>query len=196
MKKYLIIVLSLLTLGGCASTNSPSAVRPASEAVINVQNLACEECKPLQEKHFSTLINIANKAPFVMKVQSLGFLKHKDKTYISIELVGQTYNTIQTTTTTRLSNEFFNKYKSASELLLSDLFSDDIDGVRVLLGCTSYNFVSDKYGFNRQGENLELFTDKNIINKFLLGDITAQNLLDNSIVYINGQRIDFKLQMM
>ncbi|WP_018404303.1 hypothetical protein [Marinobacter gelidimuriae] len=191
MAKYLIIVLSLLILGGCASTT-----RPAVEAVINVQNLACESCKPLQEQHFSTLINIANKSPFAMKVQSLGFLKHKDKTYISIDLVGAAYNTIQTTTTTRLTNEFFNKYKSASELLLSGMFSDDIDGVRVLLSCTSYNFVSDKYGLSPQGENLELFTDKNIINQFLLGDITAQSLINNSTVYINGQRMDFKLQMM
>jgi hypothetical protein len=191
MKKYLIIVLSILTLGGCTSTT-----RPAAEAVTNVQNLSCESCKPLQEKHFLSLINIANRTPFTMKVQSLGFLKHKDKTYISIDLVGSAYNTIQTTTTTRLSNEFFNKYKSASELLLSDIFFSEINGVRVLLGCTSYNFVSDKYGLRPQEENLELFTEKNIVNQFLLGDITAQSLINSSIVYINGQRIDFNLQMM
>lgn len=188
---FVFMVLMVFLLNGCAS-----ASRPAVDAVTQVPNLLCESCRSLQEKHYTVLTDIADTVPFPMKVESFGFLKHKDKVYVSLDLVGSNYNSIQTTTTTRLSNEFFGKYKTTASLIFSDKYSSDIDGVRVLLGCLNYNFVSDKYGLRPNSENLELFTDKEVLDDFLQGDITAQDLIDASMVYINGQGMNFNLQMM
>lgn len=190
MKHFFLITALIITLAGCNTT------RPASEAVAPVANLNCDSCKPLQEKYFPELVNIANNSPHVMKVGSLGFLEFKSKTYISIDLVGATYNTIQTTTSTRLTNEFMGRYKSAAQMILSDMYKNEIDGVRISLTALSHNFVSDTYGLNKVAENLELFTNKTLLSEFLQGDITAQNLIDRSLVFINGQRMDFTLSML
>lgn len=131
-----------------------------------------------------------------MKVNSLGFMEFKGLQYLSLDLVGNTYNTIQTTTQTRLTNEFIGKYKTVASLMLSGTYKSEIDGIRVLLSCSSYNFVSDSYAMNLQNENLELFSSQAVVSSFINGDITAQELINKSLVFINGQRMNFIIKMM
>ncbi len=192
MKKLLLITILSFLVVGCNTTKQ----LPATAAVIQPSNLTCKSCIQEQQKYLNELFDIANQSPYSMKVDSFGFLEFKGKKYLSLDLVGNTYNTIQTTTQTRLSNEFIGKYKTIASLMLSGTYKNEIDGIRVLLSCSSYNFVSDTYATNLQNENLELFSSQELVSSFIGGDITAQELINKSLVFINGQRMSFSLKMM
>jgi hypothetical protein len=181
-----IVLLSL----SCAAT------RPATDAVVSVENLSCEQCKPLQEEYFNSLLSLAERMPFSMKANTMGFVDWRDSIYFSVQLVGEHYNTIQTTITTRLTNEFHEKYQETVRLILNEPFVDEVVGLHVVLICTSSNFVSDKYGLNSEPNTLEIFASSPTIRQFLNGDISGQDLLDKSVVFVDAQRTEFTLQMM
>jgi hypothetical protein len=128
-----------------------------------------------------------------MKVNTMGFIDWKDSTYFSIQLVGAHYNTIRTTITTRLTSEFHEKYQETMRLILKENFINEIDGVHIVLICSSSNFVTKK---ERQSNTLEIIARTAIIKQFLNNDITAQDLLDRSVVFIDAQRTRFMLEMM
>lgn len=191
MKNLILIGALSLLIMGCVTVQS----HPPSAAVAEPSALKCQPCQPLQEKHFNQLVDIAKKINFPMKLSSMGFIDFQDKRYIAVDIVGNTYNTIQTTRATRLSNEFIEKYMHTARLLLDSSYEDEIDGIRVLLESYSYNFATQS-SFNPATENLEIYTQKEVLNKFLDGKITAQNLLDKSIVFMGAQRMEFTLQLL
>lgn len=185
----IIIFISLLLLN-CVT------IKPARDAVALPENLSCQRCKPLQEKYLDTLLFLSNRIPFKMKTNTMGFIEWKDSIYFSIELIGGHYNTINTTTITRLSNEFHEKFQDISRLILKEPFINEIAGFHIVLICTSTNFVTDKYGYESKPNTLEIFTLTSIIKQFLNGDITGQDFLDNSKVFVDAERTRFKLELM
>jgi len=188
---FLAIIFAIsLFLHGCITT------RPATDAVIRPDNLASQMCKPLQQKYYNDFLVLSKKMPFNMQVNTMGFLEWKGDVYFSINLVGKHYNTITTTATSRLTNEFNEKYQIVNRLFLNESFIGDVAGVHLTLICSSTNFVSDKYGLYSKEESLEVFSKTSVIQQFINGDITAQDLIDQSIVFINAQRTKFTLQML
>ncbi|MDO6718812.1 hypothetical protein Q4575_05330 [Psychrosphaera sp. 1_MG-2023] len=189
----LVIIFIALVLSGCGATSSNTV--PAKMAVIPVEELKCVECRPLQSKYHAELVNIASNTPYSMGVKSLGFRERKGLEYISIDLIGSRYNTIQTTTISRLSNEVFSKYSDMTKRLLNTPFKDDIDGVFLAILVTSNNFVSDPYPRDLNNEIIEIYSSKESLTKFHDGDITLQDALDQSQIFVNGQRMNFELKM-
>jgi hypothetical protein len=190
------IILLVTTLAISLIFISCATTRPAIDAVVSPTNLVCDRCKPLQQKYFNNLLSLANRMPFSMKVNTMGFIDWKDSTYFSVYLIGGHYNTIRTTTTTRLTNEFHEKYQETVRLILKEQFISEVVGVHIVLLCTSTNFVSDNLGLDSKPNTLEIFATTPFVKQFLNGDITAQDLLDKSIVFVDAQRTRFGLEMM
>lgn len=197
MKKRITITVNLtcaifitLLLLNCVT------IKPAKDAVVFPDNLSCQHCKALQQKYLDTLFSFAKRVPFKMKTNTMGFIEWKDSTYFSIELIGGHYNTINTTTITRLSNEFHEKFKEISHLILQEPFINEVVGFHIVLICTSTNFVTDKYGYESKANTLEIFALTSNLKQFLNGDITGQDFLDKSRVFVDAERIRFKIEFM
>ena len=185
-----LIIIALVSVPGCQQFVYQDT---RATAVALPDQLADQSLKGLQAKHYDALVSISRSSPFPMKVGSIGFVKQKGNTYIAINLVGETYNSITTTTATRLSNEFREKYKTMAGMFLSKGLEADSYGLRLLLGVAHYNFVSQE-SFLAQPENLELYTPWPIVAAFVSGDITDQELVSKSMVFMNAQRTAFILQ--
>lgn len=183
-------ILISLFLISCVTT------KPAKNAVATPEIINCARCKTLQQKYYNDLISLANLMPFNIKVNSMGFIDWKDSLYFSVEIVGDHYNTLKTTTIKRLTNEFHEKFQEIAKIILKESFINEVSGIHIVLICTSADFVNDKYGFNSKPNTLEIFTSTIVTNKFLNGEITSQEFINNSIVFVDAQRTQFILEMM
>lgn len=197
MKKR-IFIISHLTIAILLSflLSNCVTIRPAKDAVATPDAISCYRCKPLQQKYFENLLSLATRMPFRMKVNTMGFIDWKDSLYFSVELIGGHYNTIMTTVNTRLTNEFHEKYQGTVRLILNEPLINEVSGLHIVLICTSTNFVNDQYGYNSKPNTLEIFASTKIIKQFLNGDITSQDFLDKSIVFVDAERTRFILEMM
>jgi hypothetical protein len=171
-------------------------IRPAKDAVVVPQDLKCDRCKPLQIKYFDNLTSLATRIPFAKKVNTMGFIDWKDSLYFSVEMIGAHYNTITTTTKTRLTNEFHEKFQATVRLIMNEPLINEVTGLHIVLICTSTNFVNDQYGYDSKPNTLEIFSSTAIIKQFLNGDITSQDFLDKSLVFVDAERTRFVLEMM
>lgn len=92
----------------------------------------------------------------------------------------------------RLSSEFFEKYKKVVDVILNSNWEQEVDGLSIEFICYHYQFVVENVNYARE-EKYKINSSKEFINKFQLGKITSQELINNSLNFMNEQRVDFVL---
>jgi hypothetical protein len=185
------LLITVLLLTACAPIE---AYHSDAESVVLPEKLACKACVPLQQKYLSELKVLATEIPFNEKINSMGFIDWKGKNYLSIYLLGDTYNTIKTSSAIRLSSEFVAKFHQTAKIALTHSFVKEVAGLHITLQCYATNFVTDEFHLDKTAEILEVFANTVDIQQFISGDITSQDLLDKSLVFIDGQRTKLNLQ--
>ena len=193
----LLILLAVVVVSGCAGLFPPEIPYDPVVGVADPARMFADDsvATNLQAKHFAAMAEFAKKLPYRTFGGSIGFAAFKDKMYFNIGLLGGTYNTIRTTCTTRLSNEFFEKYQAIIVMIMREPFSRVAPGIAVTLSSLSYNFVTG-YATSCGRDEIVIRSDLAVVKAFVGGDITAQKLLNESVVFVNRQRVDFKLESM
>jgi hypothetical protein len=118
----------------------------------------------------------------------------KGRTYLGVTLGddGTVYNTIQLNQSARVA-------KVINERLLDDIkaFRDvaslaGIDGVEFTVRIDFRNFVSEQ---TATSDKLQLYMPLVLANRFADQDITSQQLMDGSVVILNGNRVEVSLTL-
>jgi hypothetical protein len=120
---------------------------------------------------------------------------YKDETHLSVFCIYlNTFNTARTTTQTRISTLIMKAgLKTLKTMYLNFNESGEIKGYMFEILGISYNYTS-KNDFKI--EKVKLIVKPDILKKYIDLDITAQELVKNSIVIINDERVEFTLQSM
>ncbi len=125
---------------------------------------------------------------------TLGTSDYKGRTYLEVTLGddGVVYNTLQLNQSARVT-------KVINDRLLDDIKAFQgvaglvgIGGVKFALRIYFRNFVSESVPtFDR----LELYVPLDLAKKFADADITSQQLMDGSVVILNGNRVQVSLTL-
>lgn len=67
-----------------------------------------------------------------------------------------------------------------------------IDGFKIKLRIGHKNFVTEQY-LNPYYDDLHIYASNEVIKKFAEDDITSQQFINESIVLVNGNRVDVSL---
>jgi hypothetical protein len=117
----------------------------------------------------------------------------KEKSYLSVTVPNTvTYNTIQLNaaeraarTTERVIPRLKSMYESFGRL-------ENIEGIKIITTISSRDFVKERYR-RGQNESFELYVPFDLLDKFTAADITNQDLVDGSVLLINGSRVKVNL---
>jgi hypothetical protein len=125
---------------------------------------------------------------------TLGIVAFKGRTYLAVTLGddGIVYNTLQLNQSARVA-------KVINDRLLDDIkaFQDvaglvGIDGVEFAVRIYFRNFVNESVA---TFDTLELYVPLALARKFADADITSQQLMDGSVVILNGNRVQVSLAL-
>jgi hypothetical protein len=125
---------------------------------------------------------------------TLGTVAFKGNTYLSVTLGddGTVYNTIQLNQSARIA-------KVINDRLLDDIKA--FQGVASLVGIEGVQFTARIYFRNFVSETvatfdkLELYVPLGLASKFADLDITSQQLMDGSVIILNGNRVQVSLAL-
>ncbi|HVB57855.1 MAG TPA: hypothetical protein VNE63_15705 [Candidatus Acidoferrales bacterium] len=123
---------------------------------------------------------------------TLGTTEFKGRTYLAVTLGddGTVYNTVQLNQSARVA-------KVINDRLLDDIKA--FQGVASLVGIDGVEFTVQIYFRNLVSETLptidklELYVPLGLASKFADQDITSQQLMDGSVIILNGNRIQVSL---
>lgn len=109
----------------------------------------------------------------------------------------------------KLTNKVkFNENKLTSYMIGADVFDDVVKKLLLVMGVTSSELGVDGYSISvastKQGfgdlegpvkpVNFEFYFPKKLVESYLDRDISGQKLLDGSVILLNDDRVDLKLQ--
>jgi hypothetical protein len=125
---------------------------------------------------------------------TLGTVAFKGNTYLAVTLGddGTVYNTVQLNQSARVA-------KVINDRLLDDIKA--FQGVASLVGIDGVEFTARIYFRNFVSETvptidkLELYVPLGLASKFADQDITSQQLMDGSVIILNGNRIQISLAL-
>lgn len=117
----------------------------------------------------------------------------KDKTYLSIKVpTTVVYNTIQVNQAeraARVTQEALGPLKSLGQVTGK---VDGIEGIKFETVIYSKDFLRQRYS-DPDEESYEMYLSFDLLKKFADADITNQDLIDGSVVLINGSRVKVNL---
>ena len=119
---------------------------------------------------------------------------YKEKSYFTRDYgsFSSAFNTIRMNQSARISHVL--KDKLLEEMKdYQKIFSDHagLDGMKLKITLSYYNFVTKKDGGT---DHVEIYTTFDLIKKFAEADITSQDLVDGSIVLVDGNRVKVNLE--
>jgi hypothetical protein len=125
---------------------------------------------------------------------TLGTVAFKGSTYLAVTLGydGTVYNTLQLNQSARIA-------KVINDRLLDDIKA--FQGVANLAGIDGVEFTAQIYFRDFVNEilatsdSLEIYVPLGLANKFANQDITSQQLMDGSVVILNGNRVQVSLTL-
>jgi hypothetical protein len=121
--------------------------------------------------------------------------EYKGKTYIAVNVTGDSvYNTLQlgqAARVARVTQDYLLKALKEKYALVSDI--PGLDGIAVKMEIQYKDFL-EKY-VAAQHDDLILYASLKSIKDFSDAEITSQQLLDQSIVLVNGDRIQVSLDL-
>ncbi|MGD1107985.1 MAG: hypothetical protein ABR865_13155 [Terracidiphilus sp.] len=101
-----------------------------------------------------------------------------------------TFNTARVSQDERVSEVIRETILPEAKEFLAEADGKQVDGIAFHLSIPAYNFVT---GGEAKFDDLLVYFANEELKKFSEDDITSQNLLDNSIVLLNHDRIEVKL---
>ncbi len=117
----------------------------------------------------------------------------KDKTYLETKFSdGVVYNTLQLNAVERAARQTESAIKQLKLLFEKTGAVENIEGIKLITSIYSKNFVREKYG-NGQEESFEMYVSFDLLKKFLDAEITNQDLVDGSIILVDGSRVKIDL---
>lgn len=167
MNKLRLLIAAVL-LSGC----STGSINNQQSAVINPENLNCKPCKDLQSSSYSELELLSREIPYGIQPNSLGFIDMNGKRYLSIALSAGQYPSSDFSSPSLLAREFKEKYEGTARVLMGGTYTNEMDGLRVVL--TSIKYMES--GGKKQ------FLPGSLEHMYVLANTTEiTNLLDKKI---------------
>jgi hypothetical protein len=144
------------------------------------------------------LVNITSKEKLEMidyagyNLDALGIFDYKDKQYLRCEIAnGTSYNTRVVSDSQRTSTVIKGKLLEPIKFYFSKVKEiNGVDGLKMVITIFYRDFISD---LSDKKDSLEIYLPKEEIGKFIDADITNQELMNKSIVILNGNRIQVDL---
>jgi len=189
-KNFIRLSISMLLFSGCAMTGT------LSDTIIKPENLksTSKVCSEWQTNNYVGLTRLAEiKSPAEIYLNSVGCLDFKDKHYLIIRVKGGTYNSATTTRKDRAANDFIKYYDSAAKKFMNAENLDKLDGIYIQVQSFYYNFLTDEYGINRLTQMLEVGSPVKDVRAYIRGDISDQELLNHSYLFIDARRTKLNL---
>ncbi|CAN5141792.1 hypothetical protein BH18ACI2_BH18ACI2_05440 [soil metagenome] len=105
----------------------------------------------------------------------------------------EVYNTIQLNQPARIARAIEKDVLSTMRMAYKALAEvSGLDGFKIELKVGHKNFVSEQY-LPPYYDDLHIYTTKDVIKKFAEDDTTSQQFINESIVLVNGNRVDVSL---
>jgi hypothetical protein len=123
---------------------------------------------------------------------TLGTETYKDKSYVAVALSsdGNVYNSLKLNEAARVAQVVNGRLLSEIKLYGKIAGLVGIEGVKFAVGIAYKDFVNESVPHI---DNLEIYVPLNLSTKFADADITSQQMIDGSIVVLNGNRIQVSL---
>lgn len=117
----------------------------------------------------------------------------KERVYFTVNFSDNIiYNTIQINQAERASRQTESALKQIKAVFLKTQAINEIHGIKVATVIQSRDFLREKY-IEPHKERFEMFTPFELIQKFIDADITNQEMVDGSIILIDGSRVKVNL---
>lgn len=125
---------------------------------------------------------------------TLGTVAFKGNTYLAVTLGddGTVYNTVQLNQSARIARVINERLLDDIKAFQSVANLAGIDGVEFTARIYFRNFVSEIVATS---DNLEIYVPLGLASKFANQDITSQQLMDGSVVILNGNRVQVSLNL-
>lgn len=160
----------------------------------------------LDSEYFTGLLKKAAPTVFTGELADLPFEKHKEllfwsgldfkafgektykeKRYLSVDTSQDVvYNTIQLNQAERVARQTQHVLKKIKELYKIIGKPGNYDGIRATAKISSYDFVRKDDTTN---EEYEIYMPADLLRKFFEADITNQDLIDGSVILVDGTRV-------
>jgi len=130
---------------------------------------------------------------FGYDMSSITVVDFKEKSYLSVVLDNKfVYNTIQVNDAERASRKTQEALKLLSTIGKQVKNISEVEGVKITSEILSKDFVREKYSKGKI-ETYEIYTSFSSLYKFIDAEITNQELIDNSIILVDGSRVKVNL---
>ncbi len=126
-------------------------------------------------------------------VGAYGLAEFKGKAYFLAKFSDEVvYNTIQLNQAERASRQTESAIKQLKSLFQKTGKIKNIEGIKLVTEIYSRDFVRERYGSPHK-ESFEMYVSFELLEKFLGAEITNQDLIDASIILVDGDRIKVNL---
>lgn len=158
--------------------------------------------RKIESKVLPTIFNGLDSIPFEAQrslmhdvdyyILAYGISKFKDKDYLRIKYTDDSvYNTLQLNQAERNARETETAIKKLKAVYERTGKVKEVAGIKVETAIASKSFL-DKYGKAKE-EKYELYVPFDLLKKFIDAEITNQDLVDGSIILVEGNRVKINL---
>ena len=127
-------------------------------------------------------------------LKAIGSETYKGKFYMVFRALGsEVYNTIQLNQPARAARAIEKDVLATMRMAYKTLAGvTGVEGFKIELKVGHKNFVTEQY-LNPYYDDLQIYATNEVIKKFAEDDITSQQFINESIVLVNGNRVDVSL---
>lgn len=117
----------------------------------------------------------------------------KGKLYLTVSIEQDiVYNTIQLNQAERTARTIESIINNNIKRVSKAIDGSDIDGIQIETEVYFKDFIKDRYS-NAGSEKLQIYFPLDAVKQWIEADITNQQLIDKSIVLVNGSRVQVSL---
>ncbi len=119
--------------------------------------------------------------------------KFKEKSYLAVKFSDDViYNTIQLNQAARAARQTESGIKKLKSIFQITGKLQEIEGIKLAAEIRSKDFVSEKFSRGNT-ETFEMYVPFDLLQKFIEAEITNQELIDGSIILVEGNRLKIDL---